>query len=292
MSNITKAVLACGGWSTRFLPTVKTYAKQLLPILDKPQILWIIDELVAAGVTNLCIVHRDGDESLKQFFRPDPTLNRYLADSGKQKALEGLNSLLSRVKITFLPQTLAFPYGNGSPILVAKDFIGSDPFVYLYADDLVVEDQSGSYLSSLLEVFNQSQASAVCASKKVPHQQVKLYGSLKFKANSAITNQIETVIEKPEPEDAPSDFCIWGRFVFSREIINILQSTPVARGELWLTDAVNILAQTKTVIAKPLPQGSDWITTGDPLNWLTANVTLALKDARFAQTIKNLISHS
>jgi len=79
---ITKAVLACGGWSTRFLPTVKIYAKQLLPILDKPQILWVMEELVGAGITDFCIVHRDGEESLKRFFQPDPALDSYLASVG------------------------------------------------------------------------------------------------------------------------------------------------------------------------------------------------------------------
>ena len=141
---ITKAVLACGGWSTRFLPTVKTYAKQLLPILDKPQILWVMEELVNAGITDFCIVHRDGEESLKRFFQPDSNLDSYLASTGKTKAMDSFNSVMSKVKnLQFLPQTSAFPYGTGSPVLVAESFIDADPFVYLYADDLVIEPQPG-----------------------------------------------------------------------------------------------------------------------------------------------------
>jgi len=291
MPKITKAVLACGGWSTRFLPTVKIYAKQLLPILDKPQILWIMEELTSAGITDFAIVHRDGEESLKRFFEPDLTLDNYLAAAGKEKALEGLKTLLSKVKnLQFFPQTQSFPYGNGSPILVSESFIGSDPFVYLYADDLVIEPDSGNYLASLIDIFSQTQAAAVCASKEVPADQISAYSSVKFKPDSPVPNQIETVIEKPQPQDAPSNFCLFGRFVFSPEIINVLKNTPVARGELWLTDAINLLARSKTVIAQPLPTGTDWITTGDPLNWLKANVTLALKDIRYSQAVKEILS--
>jgi UTP--glucose-1-phosphate uridylyltransferase len=287
---ITKAVLACGGWSTRFLPTVKIYAKQLLPILDKPQILWVMEELVSAGITDFAIVHRDGENSLKHFFEPDLALDNYLTSAGKEKAMAGLKHLLSQVKnLQFFPQTQAFPYGNGSPILVSQSFIGSDPFVYLYADDLVIEPQPGAYLSSLISTFNRTHASAVCAAKEVPHQQISAYSSVKFKPNSPIPDQMESVVEKPLPEAAPSDCCLFGRFVFSPEIINILKNTPVSKGELWLTEAINHLAQTHTVIAECLPPGTDWITTGDPLNWLKANLTLALKDDRFSESIRHLL---
>jgi len=207
--------------------------------------------------------------------------------------MDSFNSVMSQVKnLQFLPQTSAFPYGNGSPILVSESFIGSDPFVYLYADDLVVEDQPGAYLSSLIQTFNQTGSSAVCAAKKVPHEQVKVFSSVKFKANSSIENQMEAVIEKPDPAVAPSDICIWGRFILSPEIIGVLKNTPVERGELWMTDAINNLAQAKTVVAQSLPEGSDWITTGDPLNWLTANLTLALRDQRYSKTVKELITRA
>ena len=291
MPKITKAVIAAGGWSTRFLPAVKVYAKQLVPILDKPQIQLVMEELVGAGITDFCIVHREGENTLKQFFTPNPELDAYLKETGKESAMDSFRQLMSRIKsIQFLPQTKAFPYGNGSPILVAESFIGADPFVYLYADDLVVEDQPGAYISSLIQTFTQTQASAVCAAKKVAHEQIRALSSVKFKADSSVKNQIDSVIEKPDPAVAPSDVCIWGRFILSPEIISILKNTPVERGELWLTDAINHLAQAKTVIAQSLPNGSDWITTGDPLNWLKANLTLALKDDRYSQAIKDIIS--
>jgi UTP--glucose-1-phosphate uridylyltransferase len=286
-NNITKAVLACGGWSTRFLPTVKIYAKQLLPILDKPQILWVMEELTGAGITDFCIVHRDGENSLKQFFQPDPLLDQYLASTGKEKTMDSFNRIMAKVKnIQFLPQTSAFPYGSGSPVLVSESFIGSDPFVYLYADDLVVEDQPGAYVSSLTDTFNETGSSAVFAAKEVPHQLISDYGSIKFKANSVVPNQLDCIVEKPNPEDAPSDFCLIGRFVFSPEIISILKNTALSPNqELQLTDALGHLAQTRTVVAKPLPPGTDWITTGDPLNWLKANLILAKREPRFSTTI-------
>lgn len=285
---ITKAVLACGGWSTRFLPTVKTYAKQLLPIYDRPQIHWVLEELIAAGIKEVVIIHRENENSLIKHLTPDSELESYLSRNNKQVYLEGWKNITDSLKISFIPQTSQLPYGNGSPILFAQDFIGNDPFIYLYADDLIIEDIPGSFTKSLISVFEQYQADAVCAAKQVSPQQIKFLSSVKYK-DGHIPYRIDTVIEKPEPEVAPSLNCIFGRFVFSPAIISTLKNTPVARGELWLTDAVNLLAQQKVAIAQPLIPGSDWITTGDPQNWLKANITVALKDEKHRQDIENFL---
>ena len=290
MSTITKAVLACGGWSTRFLPTTKSYAKQLLPVLSKPQILYALDECISADITEICIIHRDHELTINQFFNPNPELDSYLSSTGKEKYMSDYNRILGKInKLIFLPQTNDFPYGNGSPILVAQNFIDNKPFAYFYADDFIFENETGNYLKKIINTFESETADAVCGVTIASLSDINKLSSVKYSQN----NQMESVIEKPEPENAPSNHAMIGRFVFNPQIIDILKNTATTRGELWLTDAVNTLAQDKSkkVLTEIIPENSQWMTTGDPLNWLKANITVGLKDPEIGPKIKDFIKN-
>ena len=282
--SINKAVLACGGWSTRFLPTTKSYAKQLLPVLSQPQILYALDECVSSGITEICIVHRDKELTINQFFDKNQELDSYLSSTGKEKYMANYDRILGKIsRIIFLPQTDNYPYGNGSPILVAEDFINHESFAYFYADDFILEDNTGDFLSKIINTFESSAADAVCGATIAPLSEINKLSSVKYLKD----NQIESVIEKPEPEVAPSNHALIGRFVFSPKIIDTLKSTATARGELWLTDAVNNLASNKSnhVLTQLVPENSQWMTTGDPLNWLKVNLAVAAKDPEIGSKI-------
>ena len=288
--SIHKAVLACGGWSTRFLPTTKSYAKQLLPVLSKPQILYALDECINAGITDICIIHRDHELTINQFFAPNAELDSYLSSTGKEKYMQDYNRIVGKInKLVFLPQTDNFPYGNGSPILVAKDFIGNDAFAYFYADDFILEDNIGSYLKSIVSTFDQLNADAICGVTAVPLTDINKLSSVKYYLQE---NRIDSVVEKPEPENAPSNHAMIVRFAFNPKIISTLESTATARGELWLTDAVNNMASDKNnrVFAQLVPEGSMWLTTGDPLNWLKVNLAVAYKDAEIGPKLRQFTS--
>jgi UTP--glucose-1-phosphate uridylyltransferase len=274
---ITKAVLACGGWSTRFLPAVKVYAKQLVPILDKPQIQYVMEELLGAGITDFVIVHRDGENSLKDFFTPDPELNAYLEKTNKNEYLDTYNKMISAINsIQFLPQTKAFPYGNGTPIIVAQKFIGHDPFVYLWGDDITLEEIPGAFLRGAINLFNKYHPAVVECVQKVPWSQVHRYGVFKYMKNPKYPNQVSLLVEKPPRFEAPSNIMQGGRFVVSPKIIDVLKQTQIDRGELWFANAVNSLAQTDVVITHNyMENNAKWCTTGDPLNWLKVNIAMA-----------------
>ena len=284
---IKKAVIAAGGWSTRFLPTVKTYAKVLIPIFDQPQIQYLCRELIDNGINQIAIVHRHGEKSLRQHFTPNQELGTYLANKNKQSSMDSLNYLLKKAKFTLIPQSNSLPYGNGTPILSCKSFIGQDPFIYMYGDDLIIEKKPGSYLAKAITTFISQKADAVATAQ--PTDRVDLYSSVKIKAGT--TNQIETVIEKPQPKDAFSNLAVIGRFVFSPKIIKVLQNTAVARGELWLTDALNNMAQTHKVLVQPTDKNSYWHTTGDPLNFLKANLAIAFLDPKLKKELKSYIKN-
>lgn len=291
---IRKAVIAAGGWSTRFLPAVKTYAKQLVPILDKPQIQWVMEELIGAGITEIAIIHRDGEESLKRHFAPDPILEDYLKSTNKEKGLDSLRFIWDNVKnLQFLPQTSAFPYGNGSPILVARDFIGDDPFVYLFGDDHTIEDTPGAFLKGAMELFHKYNPAVVDCVQYMPDDQLYRYGTVKFSDDLKIPGRICALMEKLPFGQAPSNFIQAGRFIVSPKIIEVLQNTVIAKGELWFADAVNTLCQTDVVITHNYTDhNAFWITTGDPLNWLKTNLLLAKKHPDFKESISVFIKEN
>jgi UTP--glucose-1-phosphate uridylyltransferase len=281
---ITKAVIACGGWSTRFLPTVKTYAKQLVPILDRPQIHWVLESLIGAGITEVCIIHRDGETSLTNHFSPDAQLDSYLTQTNKTSFMAGWQNIVDSLKLTFLPQTTDFPYGNGSPVLVAKNFIDNQPFVYLYGDDLIIEDTPGNLIKDMVQDFEKHNAGAMVAVQEVPNSEIHRYGCIKYMPGS--TDQIEKIIEKPQNDLAPSNIAQGGPFVLSPQIVQSLELSPTQRGELWLIDGINHLINSAPAFTTSITQkGAVWVTTGDPTNWFRANILLAKNHPDFSPAL-------
>lgn len=270
---VKKAIIAAAGFGTRFLPVTKAYPKELLPVLDKPVIQYLVEEILAAGIKEIAIVHRHGNPAIKRYFTPDPKLTKFLADHDKSEFLSSLDKIQKKVsQFHFFPQPNRLPYGTGTPVLTAKSFIGHDPFVYLYGDDLILEPQPGQFLASLIQTFEKYHASAVFGCQEVPWKDVARYGSIRYKKGSKIPNQIETVEEGLPPEKAPSNFVQFGRFVVSSQVINLLKSQPLStKKELFFTDAMKTMAHANVVIAKPIKEGK-WLTTGDPNRWLQTNL--------------------
>lgn len=284
MPQVTKAVIAVAGWSTRFLPAVKAYAKHLVPVLDKPQVQYIVEDLVHIGVTDICFVHRHGEKTIRQHFTPDPVLHDFLVKNNKLERLSGLQTIIQKCRFRFIPQPRHLPYGNGTPILAAKNFIGRDPFFYFYGDDLIIEDQRRAYLQEMQRTFEKYHPAAISACQKVTAAEIPRLSSVKYRSTD-IPFQMETVIEKPAPGTEPSLIAQVSPFLLTPQIITTLQTTAVARGELWLTDAINTMAHQDVVIGLPITHGH-WATTGDPLNWLKVNIELALKNPQYSDELK------
>ncbi len=288
---ITKAVIAAAGRGTRFLPVVKSYPKELVPILSKPNIQYLIEEAIGAGITEIAIVHRLGENSLEKYFSPDADLEKYLTDNNKLEYLDSLKNIWSKAKLTFIEQNPNFPYGTGSPLLTAKEFVGLDPFIYMYGDDLVVENSPGQFLSKMIHTFGQYQADEVVAVKDVGPVEIEHYGSAQYLDDPKYPNRISSMLEKLPSNLAPSTMAQWGRFVVTPKIFPILESQGLSRdGELWFTDASNSLAKQGIVLTQTLAKDEDWLTTGDPLRWLTANITVALKDPKFHDDLVKFIN--
>jgi UTP--glucose-1-phosphate uridylyltransferase len=288
---ITKAVIAAAGRGTRFLPVVKSYPKELVPILSKPNIQYLIEEAIGAGITEIAIVHRLGDNTLEKYFTPDADLEKYLTENNKLEYLDSLKAIWQKAKLTFIPQPTNLPYGTGSPLLTAKNFVGSNPFIYMYGDDLVVETSPGQFLSKMIQTFIKYQADEIIAVKDVGPVEIEHYGSAQYLNDPIYPNRISSMLEKLPAEIAPSTMAQWGRFVVTPKIFPILESQELSRdNELWFTDASNNLAKQGIVLTQTLAKDENWLTTGDPLRWLQANITLALNNPEYREILSKFLN--
>ncbi|MDD3002629.1 MAG: sugar phosphate nucleotidyltransferase [Candidatus Shapirobacteria bacterium] len=289
MTNISKAVIAAAGRGTRFLPIVKSYPKELVPILDKPNIQYLVEEAIGAGITDIAIIHRLGENSIEKYFSPDQDLEDYLISRNKTEYLDSLKNIWQKVKLTFIPQSADLPYGNGSPILAAKDFIGSDNFVYMFGDDLIVEETYGQYLTKMITSLETYNSDAVVSTQEMPTEEMKRYGAVVPHTNPSVPHQISALLEKTDPP--PSNFAVVGRYVISNKILDVIKNQGTTKdNELWLADALNTMAQNGVVVDEPITNGV-WMTTGDPLRWLEANIAVALKDPKLKDDLKEFLKN-
>ena len=283
---VKKGVIAAAGRGTRFLPVTKAYPKELIPILSKPDIQLLVEEMIGAGVEQIAIIHRPGETRLKEYFQPAEELENFLKKNNKENFIDSLREIWDKAELKFIPQTNDLPYGNASPIIAAKDFINNDPFVYMFGDDLVIEDQSGHYLSQLIEIYEKYQPAVVLGAQEVSSEEIERYASIKYVEDEKYPHRAVQVLEKLTADKAPSNMAQFGRFVVSPKVFTVLKNQGMSRdNELWFADTNNILAEKDVVIAEPIQQGF-WLTTGDPLRWLKANITIALRDETISQDLK------
>jgi UTP--glucose-1-phosphate uridylyltransferase len=286
---VTKAVIAVAGYGTRFIPATKVQPKELLPIVDKPVVQYLVEEAVDSGITDIILVTRAGNQALEDHFDSSLELEMHLEMQEKWEELAEVRRIPEMANFIYVRQSKNLPYGNGTPLLAAKSLIHpNEAFVYMFGDDVVKADVPCS--RQLIEVYQKYQPAAVLAVQEVPLDEISRYGAAKLKPDSD-RNELEHIVEKPAPENAPSNLAQLGRFVLSYKTIEVLETIRVEAGEeLWLTDALDRLAATDSVIVHPI-QGK-WFTTGDPLRMLKTTVEFALDrpdiGPEFARYLKGL----
>lgn len=270
---VSKAVIAAAGYGTRFLPATKNQPKEMLPIIDKPIIQYLVEEAAASGIKDIIIVTRAGQTALEDHFDSHVELEHLLLNNGKDTALKEIQRLPQLANIVYVRQKKHLPYGNATPLLCAAPLIDDDEaFVYMFGDDLVISKVPAT--KQLVEVYKKYHPAAILAVQETPWEEVERYATVRYKKGTEI-NQIDRIVEKAPLHEAPSNLAQFGRFIFSYKVIEALRETPPGKGgELWVADALNRLAKKEVVLAQPLE--GQWLTTGDPLNYLKATVTFAL----------------
>lgn len=283
---IRKAVIAAAGYGTRFLPATKTVPKEMLPLIDKPIIQVLVEELVDSGIWDIIIVTRAGQHALEDHFDTNFELEYILDQAGKTEALEITKKPTKLANFIFVRQSRDLPYGNGSPLLCLKNLIGKgEPFVYAFGDDLVKSTVPAT--KQLLDVYQKYPgAAAVIGVQEVPKSEVERYGILKLKKGSE--NEVEDLIEKPSIAEAPSRLAQFGRFILDDRVIRILQRQELGKGgELWLADAIKELAEKNKVLAAKVK--GRWLTTGDPLRLIKATIEYAFDREDIREPLKEYL---
>jgi UTP--glucose-1-phosphate uridylyltransferase len=265
------AVIPAAGLGTRFLPASKVVPKEMLPIVDRPVIQYIVEEAVAAGIEHIIIVTAQSKRALEDHFDTHFELEARLLEAGKERELAELRRIQGLAKFTFVRQPA--PLGNGHAVLCARRVVGDAPFAMLWGDDLV--HAPIPCLKQLAGVFEQH-GKAVAAVMRVPRAEISRYGVARGREIGPRTYQVDEVVEKPPLESAPSDLALVKEYVLTPDIFDDLERTPVGQGgEIWLTDAVNRLAARGGLLAYEF-EGRRY-DVGDKLQYLQANVDLALE---------------
>jgi UTP--glucose-1-phosphate uridylyltransferase len=285
---IKKAIIAAAGLGTRFLPATKSIPKEMLPIIDAPIIHYLVKELVDSGIKEIIIITRPGFKTFNDYFSRNKKLEDTLKDTGKTELAESIKNISKMAKIRFRPQDKSLPYGNGSPILAAKKFLDKDEsFVYMFGDDMTLADKPVT--QQLIDVYKEQNPKAVLAVQEVPLWEVSKYGVVTYKTNVPYKYEIESIVEKPAMEKAPSRMAQFGRFVLSYDVVIEAEKRQLGKGnELWLTDILNNIAQRgEKVIAQPID--GEWLTTGDPLRFIQTTLKFAMKREDLKKDLKEFI---
>lgn len=273
---ITKAVIAVAGTGTRFLPATKNQPKEMLPIIDKPIIHYLVEEAVNSGIKDIILVTRAGGHILEDYFDNRSELEHYLEENGKLDRLKIVQDIPKMANFAYVRQKTHLPYGNATPLLAAMNLIDDDEsFVYMFGDDMTLAETPVT--KQLIDVYEEQGASAVLAVQEVPDSEVNRYGTVKYKEDADYKYEMEEGVEKAPLGENPSNMAQFGRFVFSYDVIRQVQNSDTGKdGELWVLDVLNDLAHDgKKVIAQPID--GEWLTTGDPLRYLKATLKYTMK---------------
>lgn len=268
---ITKAVIPAAGLGTRFLPATKAQPKEMLPIVDKPTIQYIIEEAAASGITDILIITGRNKRAIEDHFDRSIELEMELERKHKDKLLQEIKDISNIVNIQYIRQQT--PKGLGHAVLCAKNFVGNEPFAVLLGDDVV--DSHVPCLKQLMNVYDRYNSS-VLGVQQVPWTEVDKYGIVFGEVMEDGIHKVKTLFEKPDREIAPSNVAILGRYIITPDIFPILEHTEPGAGlEIQLTDALKELARHKAVYAYEFA-GCRY-DVGDKLGFLKATVEMALK---------------
>lgn len=283
-----KAIITDAGFASRYLPITKTIPKAMIPIGAKPVMQLCVEECAEAGIDEIIIVATPNTKSKEiyedYFHNPSDNVKALLDKQGKSERFKPVEEVLNFPKITVIEQDSNLPYGNGSPIVSAKDYVKDDEaFVVLYSDDLILGKGD---VKTLIETYkNHPEAKAVIAAQEMPEEVWNRYGMIALKENGTLSH----IVEKPKtPDLSPSNLTSYGRYLLTPEVFEyLLPSNTGLDDELWTVDAITKLAEHGDVVVAR--SEGKWITTGDPKNYFLAHLEFVLSKTDYANDVKKLI---
>ena len=280
---IRKAVIPAAGWGTRFLPATKALPKEMLPLVDKPMIQYVIEEAVSCDLEQIIVVTSLGKGAIEDHFDRNFELEYILEQKGEKRLLEEVRRIAELANICYIRQKEQL--GLGHAVLATKGLIGDEPFAVFLPDE--VFDAEVPLIKQMLDVYQRYNGSVV-AVRRVAREDIRRYGIIRSRQIEARVHQLSDVIEKPEPDEAPSDLAILGRYILTPEIFAALETTaPDKRGEIQLTDGLKQLLQKQPVYGYEF-EGKRY-DAGKPLGLLKATVALALNHPEMGAEFKEFL---
>ena len=288
MSAIKKAIITDAGFASRYLPITKTIPKAMIPIGAKPVMQLCVEECVEAGIEEIIIVATPNTKSKEiyddYFHNKADNVKVLLERQGKSERFEAVEKVLNFPKIIVIEQDASLPYGNGSPIVSAKEYVkDEEAFVVLYSDDLILGQGD---VKTLIEDYEKNPgAKGVIAAQEMPEEVWHKYGMIALKDNGTLSH----IVEKPKtPDLAPSNLTSYGRYLLTPEVFDYLvPSNTGLDGELWTVDAITKLAEHGDVVVAR--SKGKWITTGDPKNYFLAHLEYVLNYSDYAEDVKKIL---
>jgi len=270
-TTVTKAVLPAAGLGTRFLPATKSQPKEMLPIVDKPAIQYVVEEAVLAGLTDVLVITGRGKRAIEDHFDRNFELEYFLEQSGRDALLAEMREINELADFHYIRQR--DPLGLGHAVSVASEHVGQEPFAVLLGDDIMVDD--ATLLTRMLDVHARYGGS-VLALLEVPIEEISAYGSVSVEPVAEGLMRVQSIIEKPKPEEALSNLAVIGRYVFTPSIFDALAETrPGVGGEIQLTDAIGLLLEREPVYGVVFSEGRYDI--GRKFDFPRANIELGLE---------------
>ena len=272
MQKVTKVVIPVAGSGTRFLPATKAMPKEMLPIVDKPIIQYIVEEAVASGIKDVILVTGWHKRSIEDHFDYPYELEKRLLEAGKEKQASEVRAIANLANFIYIRQK--GPYGNGTPVMNARHLIGDEPFAVMWGDEFIYSDPPR--LKQLIDVYEKTGVPTVSA-VRIPEKNLGKYGIADVTDVEPGIYKINKIVEKPKPGEAPSNLAAHGAWILPPRIFDILEQTPIGQGnELWLQDAISTLAKEQDIYAVEIKNGK-YYDTGNKIEYLKTVVEFALR---------------
>lgn len=284
---IRKALIPAAGFGTRFLPQTKAMPKEMLPIVDKPVIQYVVEEAVASGIEDIIIVTGANKRAIEDHFdTPSQDLTQNLLQGQKTELLEAIKDISEMANFIYVRQK--GPYGNGTPVMAGEPIIDGEPFAVLWGDEFIYS--TPPRLSQMIQVYEKYGGMVISGVKIDKKEDLKRYGIAELEPVEGNVFKIKRIVEKPNPQDAPSDIATHGAYILPSEIFGALKRIePGQGGELWLVDAINLLRDEGIPLYAVVVDNAKYYDTGNKLEYMKTTIELALQHEDIGEELRKYL---
>ncbi|HAV11807.1 MAG TPA: UTP--glucose-1-phosphate uridylyltransferase [Candidatus Moranbacteria bacterium] len=284
MKKVRKAILPVAGFGTRFLPATKAQPKEMLPVVDKPVIQYLVEEAVASGIEEIIFVTGRGKRAIEDHFDVSYELEDTLVEKNKHDLLEEVRKVAKLAKFSYVRQSM--PLGDGHALLQAAHIVGDEPALVIFGDCLYDSEVPAS--KQVIETY-EKYGDSVIGLSEVPREEVSKFGVIDGVKLDENTYEVKGMVEKPKPEDAPSNFVAVGKYVITPEVFDVLRTMEHGKsGEIRLADAFDLMLEKGRPIYGKILEG-EWLDTGDKFNFVKATIHMALKHPETGEKLREYL---